>query len=260
MSLLRLLTYALIICATLFQISCHDGEEQPSSKQPPKSSTERPQQQGGGTPAPESLSLRALNQSEMVNLGFRIPSNQGLGDVLPPQPGQKVDGSVVTKNQHGDINWTAFTLVLYKEPDQSYKVLSQKRAITHVGTLETAGGHLTPAQTWRDGARVELEQETGIKAKNADFIFLSGAKPIPAPGNLYGNANFFVVFNKKPATQNRSGEIDKHYGHQWLDLKQTFLEMSAEEQRARGQHGKYYNFFREHLLEFCAEVIDCKKL
>lgn len=71
---------------------------------------------------------------------------------------------------------------------------------------------------------------------------------------------FFVVFKKRPKTVNNTHEVDKNYGHQWIDLKPLYKEVQAEQQDKGFKHGKYYGFFRSHLLKFCKDVIDCQSL
>lgn len=205
--------------------------------------------------------IHEIGQQELVQkYGFTIRANQSIGDELPPQPGQIVHGKTVRGGPNADTNWSAFTLVLFKD-GKGYKILTQKRAHSHAGTIETPGGHLLGGQTWRDGAQDELEQEAGIRVQKEFLIFLQGGQPrLSRTQRLYGNANFFVVFNGQPQTSNFSGEVDTAYGHQWLDLKHTYEEVLAENNNDKFAHGKYYSFFRGHLLTFCSQVLDCSKL
>lgn len=209
-------------------------------------------------PDPLAVPIRA---SDLENsYGFKIPPFQEKGDKLPPQPGMQVFGQTVRGGPNQDTNWTAFTLVLFKDA-AGYKVLTQMRAIPPVGVIETAGGHLVGGQNWRDGARDELMQEAGISVKNEDLVFLSGAQPrLSKTNNLYGNTNFFVVFNKMPVTSDDNNEIDKNYGHKWLDLKSTYEETQEEKARLGFNHGKYYSFFRGMVIDFCTNVISCDLL
>lgn len=205
---------------------------------------------------PHEISQQELEQKH----GFTIRATQSVGDELPPQPGQIVHGKRVEGGPNADTNWSAFTLVLYKD-QKGYKVLTQKRAHTHAGTIETPGGHLLGGQSWRDGAKDELEQEAGIRVKKEFLIFQQGGQPrLSKAQRLYGNANFFVVFSKQPKTSNTSGEVDATYGHQWLDLKSTYEEVVTENNNNRFAHGKYYSFFRGHLINFCTQILDCSKL
>lgn len=77
---------------------------------------------------------------------------------------------------------------------------------------------------------------------------------------LFGNANFFIVFDKEPSTANASNEVDRTYGHQWKNLKEIYIEALAEQGAQNYAHGKYYSFFRMHILAFCKDVIDCASL
>lgn len=208
----------------------------------------------------------SLTIDEVKTLGFTIPPDQNIGDVLPPQPGEVVLGKIVKGGPGSDTNWTAFTLVIHAEDpgEKKYLVYTQMRGPTmkSAGTIETAGGHLVGGQTWRDGARDELEQEAGIKTDKNNLVFLQiGKTSLKSKGEPYRNANFFVVFKKRPKTLNNSDEVNKNYGHQWIDLKSLYKEVQAEQQdKGFDVHGKYYSFFRGHLLKFCKDVIDCQSL
>lgn len=251
-----MLNYCFYLFSLLFLVSCGQGSEfgtNSTSNNSPDNTQRSPIK---GTAKPYSAEILAKD------FAFKIPAQQNKGDVIPPQPGQKVFGQTVRGAPNQDTNWSAFVLVLYADGAGGFKVLTQKRATSHAGTIETAGGHLVGGQSWRDGAADELLQEAGIKVENKALVFLQGAEPRQSrSGHLYGNANFFVVFDKEPKTSDKSGEIDQSYGHQWLDLKTVFQEMKTETQNLGfTKHGKYYSFFRGHLNHFCAKVLDCSKL
>lgn len=208
----------------------------------------------------------SLTIDEVKTLGFTIPPDQNIGDVLPPQPGEVVLGKIVKGGPGSDTNWTAFTLVIHAEDPgaKKYWVYTQMRGPTmkSAGTIETAGGHLVGGQTWRDGARDELEQEAGIKTDKNNLVFLQiGKTSLTSDNEPYRNANFFVVFKKRPKTANTGGEIDKNYGQQWIDLKSFYQAVIAEDAQVGWKNnGKYYSFFRSHVKTFCTKVIDCESL
>lgn len=199
-----------------------------------------------------------LDDQALISLGMRIPRFQERGDKIPPQPGALVDGVVITESR-GDLRWTAFTLVLVRHKN-TFKVLTQKRKGGPFGHIETAGGHLVVGNNWRQGAILELSQEAGIDVSPRYLKYLQGGRVRANGQKLVGNVNFFVVFNSVPMTKEDSDEIDKDYGHQWLDLKKAFLDISLEQQNLGKASGKFYGYFRSHLIHFCTEVITCAEL
>lgn len=209
-------------------------------------------------PASPATQSQILDSAQLKALGFRLPNGQNIGDILPPQPSTHLFGKVVKGGPGRDTNWTAFTLVLFLDQNGQYEVLTQKRAIRPIGAIETPGGHLTGGQTWGAGASTELQQEAGILVNSSDLFYLSGGDPrLSNTGNLYGNANFFVVFTgTKPSTANHSNEVDKSYGHRWLPLGTVYKKVKAEQNAhpAFGT-GKYYDFFRGHLIDFVENVL-----
>lgn len=167
---------------------CHEEPSKGPEQQGPKGPSLPPNQQGPNEENPAT----SLSIDEVKALGFAIPPNQNIGGALPPQPGTNVLGKIVKGGAGSDTNWTAFTLVIHAEDAtaKKYFVLTQMRAINPLGTIETAGGHLVGGQTWREGARDELEQETGVKADKSNLVFLQGGVPriSKSSGELYGNA------------------------------------------------------------------------
>ena len=207
-------------------------------------------------PKTESISAEILKQ----HYGFKISKNQDRGDIIPPLPGNEILGKKVSGRIGSDTDWTAFTLVIHKN-NNKYTLMTQKRVNHPAGTIETAGGHLLGGQSWREGARDELEQESGINVAKEQLIYLQGGKlQISKKDKLLGNVNFFIVFKKRPKTIDNNHEIDAKYGHQWLDLKDTYLDVIQEQNKLKHKSGKYYHNFRSHLIEFCTKVIDCAKL
>jgi hypothetical protein len=253
--------------AALGFVSCE--RVSPGEKSPVKT-FQKPHPEKSSFPSPTTPQGVAHSISApdlQANYHFNIPRAQEKGDALPPQPGQIVLGQTVRGSNQSDTNWTAFTLVLYKDAATGFKILTQKRAIEPKGVLETHGGHLAGGQSWREGAYAELMQEAGLKPELKDMMFLQGAEPRVSTGNgrLYGNANFFVVFSRKPDTTSTSYEIDADYGHRWLDLKETYHKILDEQTRLdklnQGRKdGEFYSFFRGHLLTFCRQVVICADL
>ncbi len=236
--------------------------EEPDLREPPRPE-ERPQN-NPVAPVEETQSAAQALSADFLkdNYGFKIRGDQPLGDRVPPQVGTFVKGKQVELDYNGDLPWSAFTLVLYPSSQGGFKILTQKRKGTYAGTIETAGGHLEPGETWREGARKELFQEAGVNASVENFHFQQGGN-FAISGRTdkpYGNMNFFLVFDKRPKTSNKSSEVDGQYGHQWLDLKTTYLEVKNEQALKKRDPGRYYHFFRNHLINFCTQVIECEKL
>lgn len=210
-------------------------------------------------PSRPSSQPRVLSTATLKNYGFKIRGDQSIGDQVPPQLGDDFEGQKVAYKFGTDLPWSAFTLVLVRDENGSYRLMTQKRLD---GTIETAGGHLKSHYSWRQGAKDELLQEAGIDVNPKSLIFQQGARPAISrrTGLPWGNTNFFVVFDKKPATNASNDEIDQNYGHQWLDLKAAFREIQAEQNERGGNSGKYYHFFRSHVINFCTYVINCEDL
>ena len=194
--------------------------------------------------------------------GWNLPANQAKGDELPPQPGQKFQGVTIKHGPGEDTKCTASVLVLLAETNGKDKiekilVLTQKRAIPPKGKLEGPGGHLPKKKTWCEGVLEELSQETGIEADPAKILFLRGGKLELKNGYLFGHMNFVTVFkDNKPSTTVQCPEIDKNYGHVWLDLRTVYDEV-VEENNKIGirKDGKYFRFFRTDVINFCREVL-----
>lgn len=211
------------------------------------------------TSSPRTIT-KPLDDQGLRAFGLNIPDLQSKGDETPPRPGERVLGLVVPKKSDDDTVWTSFTLVLYALDKDHFQVMLQKRRSNPAGALETAGGHLKVGETWRQGALNELEQETGIKIEAKYLKYLNGGTLKSGNKGLFGNMNFFVMFDKKPETIDDNSEIDKDYGHQWVSLRDVYREIDDEDKLLKGNHGKYYKYFRSQLLNFCKNVISCDAL
>lgn len=191
----------------------------------------------------------AMSKNELAGFRFRQDASVNMA---PEQYYGLKEASAGT-----DIAFTAFTLVLVKNADGRYEVLTQARAASKA--IEAPGGHLTGGQTWQEGAVDELEQEAGIALAKEALIYLTGGNNLSSrtPPDKNTNANFVVVFSEiKPRTSMTSHEIDTAYGHRWLDLKLVYKEISEEERRLGYKNdGKYYRFFRGMVNSFCTNVV-----
>lgn len=197
-----------------------------------------------------------LSKNELQSMGWQLPN--------PAPIAQKPEAffGVPVKPAHQDTSFTAFTIVLFLRDDGTYEVLTQKRAIPPVNTIETMGGHLTGGQSYLEGAVTELMQESGIELPEEALIYLQGGNPQNLNPGMQprGNANFFTVLtHEKPATTETSHEIDKQYGHQWKNIKELFREADAPSERDPKTgyfiNGKFYKFFNGHLHAFCSRVV-----
>lgn len=267
--------FLISLAACLFFFACEisgvDKQTKRALVKSPSTEVEKPksvdvEKSKSSVPDPLVETLGTISAADLqAKYNFNIPRGQEKADALPPQPGQVVLGHTVQGSDQSDTNWTAFTLILYRDTT-GFKVLTQKRAIKPKGVLETPGGHLMGGQTWREGAQAEIIQESGIKPELKDLVFLQGAEPqISGRGRLYGNANFFVVFNHRPKNMSISGEIDSNYGHRWIDLKEIYRQVADEQTRLENlkqgkNDGVFYSFFRGHLLTFCRHVVLCADL
>lgn len=186
-----------------------------------------------------------LSGAELVQKGWVIDNDQKLADVVPPQPTFTYNGkSVNVVQENGDVNWTAFALILHIKDDGSVEILTQKRAARMRNPLliESQGGHLKLNQSWREGAAQEIFEEAGITVPQQKLILQNDGQGIKLElskkGNAVGNAIFVAAFTgKKPGTK-LSGENDPAYGHQWVAFKEILSH--ADKYNKTPQSALYY--------------------
>ncbi len=104
---------------------------------------------------------------------------------------------------------------LFNDHGQVILQRRSKSAKSHPDVLDpTAGGHIPAGETYEQGALAELGEETGIKAKAQDLIFLGQAKTIMHElsrgiiNNVF-NTEFAYRYNGSIAAIVAAGEDDE---------------------------------------------------
>ncbi len=256
----------LLLCLLLLTLpNCQSGEKKnpPRSNLPPDNPTPHEEEQSSHEEEQSSPSL--VSPLQLRVFGWHIPPQQEKGDLIPPQFGKRFTTTNGASYVCGydnpakkDLFWTAFTLVLWRaDGDGKDKIEILTQARKHSKVIEAPGGHLHDGASWREGAAQELMEEAGITVPSAKLLYLQGGdlKERASKKSYSGNVNFFVVFAKAKPNTTLSHENDPAYGHQWLNLHTVYEEAKAEQAIAWNKNGKYYRFFRGHVIEFGKKVL-----
>lgn len=180
---------------------------------------------------------------------WKFPNDQNV------QRGPEAHYNLAQSSAHISIPFSASILVLFKNPNGSFDVLTDKASDGRIINIQA---NLKGGQSWYEGAIQALANKTGINLSESDLFYLHGGNKSIKPTD--SNTDFFVVLTgNKPA------------GHTWTSLETIFSEISDQTSSfipdwdwlkrlfPKDDITKKYNpEFREQIKNFCENVAQKK--